>query len=117
MPYQVFARDVVVANGSSVSEVIPIRGLQLVGIMVSSISGSRVGLQVRFTSSDSFQSLRNPSGTVYTSVSSNSLALFPSDIMELVSLFDAIRLVTMDSSNNPTNQSSDVTIRVFLAPI
>jgi hypothetical protein len=117
MPYQVFARDVVIPNGSATSEVIPIRGLQLVGIWVPSITGARAGLQVRPTSTDPFRTLRNPGGVVFTSIANNVLALFPAEIAQLVSLFDAIRIVTMDSSNAQTNQTSDVTIRVFLAPI
>jgi hypothetical protein len=37
--------------------------------------------------------------------------------MQLLIPFDAIRIVTLDSSNAQVNQTSDVTLRVFLAPV
>jgi len=118
MGYQVFAQDVTIANGSSTSGVIPINGLMLVGVATpSNIAGARLGIQVRVNGSDTFRTLRNVGGVVYTTIAGNTVAVFAPDITRLLSDFDAIRLVTMDNSNAAVNQTSDVTIRVFLSPI
>jgi hypothetical protein len=118
MVYQVFARDVTIPAGSSTSDPIPITGLILVGISIpAGINANRLALQVRPTSADPFRMLRNASGPVYAGITGNSFAVYPNDIMQLLLPFDAIRIVTLDSSNNQVNQTSDVTLRVFLAPM
>jgi hypothetical protein len=118
MVYQVFTRDVTIPNGSSTSDPVPIKGLIVVGVSVpSNITGSRLSLQVRHTSTDTFRMVRISSGPVYASITGNSFATFPVDVMQLLVPFDAIRIVTLDSSNAQVNQTSDVTLRVFLAPV
>jgi hypothetical protein len=117
MVYQAFARDVTITNGSSTSDPIPIHGLILVGVAIpSTIAGTRLGLQVRRASGDPFRLLTGTTGPIVVPISVNSYAVFPREVLELLTPLDAIRIVTLDNTNAPVNQSSNVTLRVLLAP-
>jgi hypothetical protein len=117
MVYQVFTRDVTIPSGSSTSDPIPINGLILAGIVIpSAIAGTRLGLQVRKSSTDPFRLLTGTGGPIVVPIGANSYAVFPRDVMELLLPLDAIRIVTLDNSNAPVNQTSSVTLRAFLAP-
>ena len=117
MVYRVFARDVTIASGSSTSDSIPINGLILAGIVIPSvIAGTRLGLQVRQASTDPFRLLMGTGGPIVVPISANSYAVFPREVVELFLPLDAIRIVTLDNTNLPVNQTSNVTLRAFLAP-
>jgi hypothetical protein len=117
MVYQAFVRDVTIPTGSSTSDPIPIHGLLIAGIVVPSvIAGTRLGLQVRKDSADPFRLLIGTGGPIVVPISTNSHAVFPREVIELLMPLDAIRIVTLDNSNAPVNQTSNVTLRVFLAP-
>ncbi len=117
MVYQVFEKDVTISAGSSTSDPIPINGLILAGIVIpSGIAGTRLGLQVRRASADPFRLLTSTNGPIIVPISANSYAVFPREIVELLRPLDAIRIVTLDNSNAPVNQTSGVTLRTFLAP-
>jgi hypothetical protein len=117
MVYQVFAKDVTIPAGSSSSDPIPIHGLILAGIAIpSGVSGTRLGLQVRQTSADPFRLLTGTGGPIVVPISANGYAVFPREVIELLRPLDAIRIVTLDNSNAPVNQTSSVTLRTFLAP-
>jgi hypothetical protein len=118
MPYQVFAQDVTIASGSSTSDPIPITGLMLVAVSVpSSITGNRLAIQVRLTPSGTFQTVRDKSGPVYSTIAGSCFLVFDLNATQLLAHFDAIRLLTTDSNNAAVNQTSNVTVRVFLSPI
>jgi hypothetical protein len=117
MAYQAFPVDVTIANGSSTSDPIRITGLIVVGVSLpSTIAGTRLALQVRTTASDSFRMVRNAAGPVHAGIAGNSFLVFPVEVMDLLTPFDAIRFATLDNSNNAVNQTSNVTLRVFLSP-
>jgi hypothetical protein len=117
MVYQVFAKDVTIVSGSSTSDAIPITDLIVAGIVIpTGLAGTRLGLQVRQSSSSPFRLLIGTNGPIFVPISGNSYAVFPRDVMELLRPLDAIRIVTLDSSNNPVNQTSTVTLRVYLSP-
>jgi hypothetical protein len=117
MVYQVFAKDVTIPSGSSTSDPIPITGLIIAGIVIPSvIAGTRLGLQLRQASTDPFRLLTGTGGPIVVPISANSYAVFPREVIELFPPLDAIRIVTLDNTNLPVNQTSNVTLRVFLAP-
>jgi hypothetical protein len=117
MVYQVFATDVTIPSGSSTSAPIPINGLIIAGIVIPSvIAGTRLGLQLRQASTDPFRLLTGTGGPIVVPISANSYAVFPREVIELFPPLDAIRIVTLDNTNLPVNQTSNVTLRVFLAP-
>jgi len=117
MVYQVFAKDVTIPSGSSTSDPIPINSLILAGIVIpSGIAGTRLGLQVRRNSADPFRLLIGASGPIVVPITANSYAVFPREVVELLRPLNAIRIITLDNSNAPVNQTSTITLRAFLAP-
>mgnify|MGYP000535142094 CR=1 FL=1 len=118
IPYRFYSLPVTVAAGSATSSAIRIHGQVAFGVSVpASVDGERLGFEVREDATQPFRLFHDASGVVTVPLVANAYVALPQEQMRSLASFADIRLVTLDASGNPVNQTSDATFRIYTATI